>query len=85
MRRPFSYMVRVLKISDLYTHSALNGTSVSQHTHICMKILQKSGKNFKNQKLREHLMNQCHLDNDIIFATMKTQQLWTSAQDQPHG
>lgn len=26
-------------------------------------------------------MNQCHLDNDIIFATMKTQQLWTSAQD----
>lgn len=29
-------------------------------------------------------MNQCHLDNYIIFATMKTQQLWTSAQDQPH-
>lgn len=35
--------------------------------------------------MRGHLINQCHLANDIIFATMKTQQLWTSAQDQPHG
>lgn len=84
MQRPFSYVVRVLKISHLYTFSLKWNICITTHARN-VKILQTSGKNFKNQKLRERLMNQCHLDHDIVFATMKTQQLWTSAQDQPHG
>lgn len=28
-------------------------------------------------------MYHSHLENDIIFATMKTWQLWTSAQEKP--